>query len=177
MKDSISAARAQRALPQSNGNGHVDEPDGNGQQLLLWFVYHAEELEPLRTGGLDVTDRENLAASGRHIAILQGAGDHYALKKAPEDAQLMYGAGAVSVRIVIAPTARGKTIADLLASGVATIAELETWAEDAPKIAVTRRRNRARAGKVIRGKNKTWAACLHNSKLWLAKHKPDVKIR
>jgi len=176
MKDSISPNCAQRALPQSNGNGHVDEPDGNGQQLLLWFVYHAEELEPLRAGGLDVTDRENLHVSGRHVAVLHGAGDQYALKKAPLDVQLMYRTGALTVRVVVHHAARGKMVGDIFASGAATISELEQWAEDA-RIEPRQEQKRSRANKIIRGKNRTWAPCLHNSKLWLAKHKLDVKIR
>ncbi len=182
MKHSISPARAQSGITQKNGD--LRQPRDkvlvdDGQQLLLWFCYHEKERDALIAGGLDATLREDaglLRIQERHVVILHGAGDRYAIGNVPKDVANLHGSGALTVRVVVHHAATGKMFGDLLASEAATISELEQWAEDA-RIEPKPERKRSRAGKVIRGKNKTWAACLHNSKLWLAKHKRDVKIR
>jgi Protein of unknown function (DUF3987) len=122
------------------GNGQVETATGiyrprTDEPLLLWFVYHPIERDALRAHGLDAAVREDLNIDGRHVAILVGAGDYYGLSKSNEDAQLCYGAGALSVRVVCVPTTRGATAADLLQSEVLTITGLEGLAESAEMVA------------------------------------------
>jgi Protein of unknown function (DUF3987) len=124
----------------SEGNGQVQAAAGvrrsrADESLLLWFVHHEAERDALRARGLDAVVREELSPEGRHVVILIGAGDFYALSKSIEDAQLCYGSGALSVRTVCAATVRGATVADLLRSEVLTILDLEGLAESAELVA------------------------------------------
>jgi Protein of unknown function (DUF3987) len=125
----------------SEGNGQVHhraaitQECDTDQPLPLWFVYHQAERDALRSLGLDAIVRQELNCDGRHVIVMVGAGDYHAGSCQLTDAQSLYGAGALSVRIVVIPTGRNSTLVDLLASQVLTIAELEQWAEDAEPVA------------------------------------------
>ena len=107
---------------------------GNGQPLgtisattsaPLWFCYNPEERDALVGAGLTAATREDMDPDGRDVVILTGAGDLYGISKSIEDAQLFYGAGALSVRIVCIPTTRGFTLVDLLVNEVMSIQDLQ----------------------------------------------------
>lgn len=114
---------------QSTATGQAESVNGSG--LPLWFVYHPEERDALRSQGFDAVLREELQPTGRDVVMVVGAGDFYAISKAPEDVRLFYSAGAKSIRIVQPATSRISTTANLLANEVLTIDELQNYAEDA----------------------------------------------
>ncbi len=131
-KDSISPNRAQRALPQSNGNGqHTAVIQDDGPIILHWIVYHEDEYQVLGAKGLDVAMRANANPSGRHVVLLHGASDLYAISKTIEDSALLYRLGALSVRTVVIPVSPTGTLMRLLSADVWTIDDLGMEAEKA----------------------------------------------
>ena|SRR5271157_906543 len=99
-------AAAQCAAPGHEGDAArplggktmIPDPSPNGKDahpLLMWYVYHAEEREELRAHGLDAAIREEIAPDDRHVIILVGAGDFYAISRSHDDAQWCYSEGAL----------------------------------------------------------------------------------
>jgi hypothetical protein len=131
-KDSTRLARAQSALSTSNGNGqHTAVIQNDGPIILHWLVYHEDECQLLGAKGLDVTMRANANPAGRHVVLLHGASDLYAISKTIEDSALLYRLGALTVKTVVIPVSRTGTLARLLIAGVLEISDLEVEAEQA----------------------------------------------
>ena len=123
-----------------NGNGKLSgaalaAPEVDSRPLLLWLCWTEAERDALRAIGLDACTREGCNPDGRHLVIVTGTGQVYAIAGAPDIAQLLYGAGAETVRIICVPTDRGCTAADLLANGVLLLCDLEEMAEKAEPVA------------------------------------------
>ncbi|HKI19183.1 MAG TPA: DUF3987 domain-containing protein, partial [Isosphaeraceae bacterium] len=102
--------------------------------FVQWLCYHEDERDALRAVGLDADVIGDLNPDGRHLVIVTGAGDLYGVSKSLDDAQAAYGAGALTVRIVLVPTARGSTARHLLDANVIDRASLEGLAEAAEPI-------------------------------------------
>lgn len=115
-----------------NGNGQIHTTlAAPVAAKVLWCVYHEEERQALVAAGLDATEITLLRPEKRHVVLLQGSGDFYAIGRGPEDAAHAYRQGAASVKHVVVPINRNSNLARALESGVWTIDDLHDEAGNA----------------------------------------------